>query len=50
MVILSGHVTPSMRQDFFALGIDTVCVKPLAKSDCEKLLHKFMENHASRAK
>lgn len=42
VVILSGHVTPSMRQDFFAMGIDTVCVKPLAKDDCEKLLQKFM--------
>ena len=41
IVVLSGHVTPSMRQDFFTLGVDKVCVKPMVKQELESILAKY---------
>lgn len=38
VVVLSGHVSPSMRQDFFVVGVDKVCVKPMIKQELEAIL------------
>ena len=38
VVVLSGHVSPSMRQDFFVVGVDKVCVKPMVKQELEAIL------------